>query len=236
MTDARFVVWTPLNISKSGHPNDRSGDIKWTHERLRLYLKYTLPSLQRQTDQNFDKALICQPGLEEHIVDFALELHQAGVNIFMGHPRMRRYYAGLQENLIMLRSDSDDIMGPGMVKFIKQFHVEHPDRGGCTFVRGFVYVSTTNELFRWEAPGCSYFSWKYSPGQVGKKGQFRGCHVFTRQKRKPAKIRERYFCLVHHEYNLSIKPKRCYSKFSGTTKEEDKIRELYHLPKRGAVV
>ena len=166
------VVRSKLNNLEQGNAAWRAQvlDPAWIRQRVQVYLRYTVPSLLRQTDKDFRIWLDCRPGSEPELKDCRLPLCEA--NVWCTFDRGRGLLELLEDvsHVIEIRVDSDDMLAPNIVEQAKALHltqraVMEPDRPGgfeevdaISWHHGYVWLVGSNRFYRQTHPSPPFYS------------------------------------------------------------------------------
>jgi hypothetical protein len=109
---------------------------RWCADRVAVYLKYTVPSLHRQTDTGFRIWLDCRPGSERDLASSLPQLQAAGVCVtFDRGKELIGNLPSCTAHVHLMRIDSDDMYGPRAVDRVR---VMPDDANGLLFTGGVV--------------------------------------------------------------------------------------------------
>ncbi len=120
---------------------------EWLSSRLDIFKKYTLPSIQRQTNQDFHWLLLVSEGVSRQwISDLESLVHPRGkVVIQEGFTSegesFRRFLENQADSMITVWFDSDDIIHPEFISQVRAANVEKAEV--LSFVKGAVYQTGT---------------------------------------------------------------------------------------------
>lgn len=110
---------------------------QWCADRVAVYLRYTVPSLHRQTDTDFKIWLDCRPGSERDLASSLPQLQAHGVDVTFDRGKKLIVSLGPEvEHVHLMRIDSDDMYGPRAVDTVRT--VMRDDADGLLFIGGFV--------------------------------------------------------------------------------------------------
>ncbi|QMV40787.1 glycosyltransferase family A protein [Cohnella cholangitidis] len=137
---------------------------EWIEYRLRIFMKYTLQSLKKQTNQNFT-ALIKYASASEGLILKSLAKYEPLPDNIRFIPRNRKirnqkkFSAGC-EDLYLVRLDCDDTYHK---TFIQQLHDFDPKPDTIAIVNqaGYIYDSTNHRMASVTMPSPNFYTWIY---------------------------------------------------------------------------
>ena len=183
-----ILVYTDLN---KVWPKVRKA-ANWWQLRLWAYLKYTMASLLRQTDQDFYRILRCQPGTEELLAPYLPAL-EAG-KVYTVFDDGAQLVASLPESVShvhTVRIDSDDLYGPEAIAAVRRWHNSEP---GAQFYNGWYHSpgTTTVSRYVYRSPPCYVIRCQREGGQLRLPIPFFG-HTAFRRVYRPVRLPDGLF-------------------------------------------
>lgn len=220
---------------------------EWLSARTDIYLRYTVPSLKRQTHKGFTILLNCRKGTQELLAPYMDRILKAGVVVTF-HPSPCPSESGGRVTQLpacvttaaknsgnnaawLVRIDSDDMYGPDAIETVAEYR---GDAKGILFQRGHVYVKPTDRL--WE-------SVHKSPPYYAERGMIEGANFVSQcvfgphpeflPKVEPAIIREPSFLVTRHDPGFSLHGWRRRLAIGRELKgdEKTKLLDYYGVPK-----
>ncbi|MCB0738286.1 MAG: hypothetical protein KDC92_12285 [Bacteroidetes bacterium] len=131
------LILTRFNVETSFAKNQEFVNEKWLDERLALFVKYCLPSIQHQSNQSFKWLVFIHPETPNSILEQlqAFENELDNMQLVMLRKidqaeigeQLQEYYAEA-EYLLTTRFDSDDAIHPDFVKHLHKtaFNFKEP--------------------------------------------------------------------------------------------------------------
>ena len=143
--DSALLVHSQMNhlyVRGAGRPRDDD----WVTRRVELYLRYTVPSLARQTDRQFTIWLDCRAGSEGQLQPHIDALLAAGVRVtFDRGAKLLAELPAAVRQVYVTRIDSDDLYAPDAIALI---HRLHGAAAASQFYRGYVCDLTSGTVRR----------------------------------------------------------------------------------------
>ncbi|MCH7726403.1 MAG: hypothetical protein IH991_08005 [Planctomycetes bacterium] len=180
----------------------------WVDERIRVYVRYTLASLLRQTDRDFTIWLDCREGSEGQLEPYMDALLEAGVEVTFD--RGREMLARLPtecSHVYLTRIDSDDVYAPDVIALIRQCQGNHQ---ASQFYGGYVHDLKSGELGSTLLYSPPFYTLRFhrsdlvsskrfeqTPKPIGK---LRG-HSAVKPQLNPVKLPSGRFCVLRHLTN-----------------------------------
>ena len=160
---APLVIHTMFNLPFGCARRDLSAP-DWIDARVDIYLRFTVGSLARQTDQAFVIWLDCREGSQNDLAPHLPALTSAGVSVTFD--RGRRLLAGLFEQsdiLFVTRLDSDDMYSPDAIRIIRELH---GDGRASQFYGGYVYDAAIGHVFRVMRRSPPFYTFRFDRGEI----------------------------------------------------------------------
>jgi hypothetical protein len=212
-TSSALLVHTKLNyenIRGVGRPRDA----EWIARRIDLYLRYSVPSLRRQTVRDFIVWLDCRPGSERDLEAYLPALHEAGVRVtFDGGRELLASFPGEVEHFYITRLDSDDLYAPDAIELISRLHGEHR---ASQFYRGYTYDLASGAIHRVARRSPPFYSLRFARDEASSSrdfskwlapmGSMRG-HNVVRDRLRPVPLPDARFCCLRHDANAGQEPR-----------------------------
>lgn len=166
----KHEVWIRFNNSKLSDVTtggQKTCTEEWCKDRVHLFRKYTLPSLEQQSEQKFNIALFIDPSTSQEVRD---GLNDGGglpyVNLIEGRNYDKRFQdlkSKETDVIITTRCDSDDALHRDFIGVIQHVALQgwlsgHKKRGfgiDCPF---FQYIESSGKCARREVNYPSQFS------------------------------------------------------------------------------
>jgi len=180
----------------------------WIKYRMSIFMKYTLQSLKKQTNQEF-AALIRYAEASEDLIRETLDQYEPLPNNIQFIPgkkniEIQKTLSRGCENLYLVRLDCDDTFHKS---FIQQLHDYKPKPGICALINqeGYVYDSLNHRIASVIKPSPPFFTWIYNAEEYfnGKRYNVGGTHGTVIQ--YPHEIltnkKKRNYMIVLHERN-----------------------------------
>jgi hypothetical protein len=185
--------------------------------RLDLYLRYTVPSLLRQTDPPDRIWLNCRPDSEAELRPFRKILEEAGVLVTFDRlaRETQRLHGEGARRLLVVRIDSDDMYHPNALETVRVVQGEH---GSCLFQYGYCYFRQADKLREYNYPSPPFYSlrmhvWpkQLQPSWLGEP------HDTFLELLGPRLVPSRLFCCLQHGQQVSTqgKAKMCARRVEG---------------------
>lgn len=228
------IRWDVAWLDEAG--NDRFPQRKteaWQRERWDLFMRYTLPSLQRQTHEDWVALLFCDYDLDRPIFDSG----DKRVLWTPGYPDELCAVAGEvpAETGYVMRMDSDDMLAAKAIETL----IEHAPRlirppEGPLYSQldtGAAYHPASDTVYSWPNPSPPFYGrlWDMSSGRIPEFGH----HMKDRELARPIKTDDPMFCVVLHDLNICNKPSAQWCQPMLSAAREARTRELFGLPARG---
>jgi hypothetical protein len=204
---APVVVYTMFNLPFRSARHD-AADSAWIAARIQIYLRFTVPSLLRQTDRDFRIWLDCRPGSENELAPHHAALAAAGVTSTFD--RGRRLLADIFARhgaAYFTRIDSDDMYAPDAVELIRALQRE---AGASQFHGGYVYEAATGRVFRVMRKSPPFYTLRFERGEIASAsdiaamlrlpGGQRG-HNVVHDLFSPLRLPDARYCCVRHGHN-----------------------------------
>ncbi len=218
----KHFILTPFNIQVRP-PLNKGLDEAWLRHRIRLFRKFCLPSVVRQTCQAFEWLLFLHPDSPKWLCDELDGLREDCPNMRMhpvdsiGHPvvgsigrdaipYIQSLVSAEDLPLITTRLDNDDVILCHFVELVQQAAVDY--EGVLVFPRGFCFRASDNKVSTQNDRYNQFISYVEVRTPLKTVRQASHCIV---ARRGPLKVvsRARMFCWVWHERNATkSKPKR----------------------------
>jgi hypothetical protein len=151
-----IVLRINWNVHLTGPAADenRRCDPAWHAQRRDLFLRYTLPSLQRQTEPDWQAWLRYDPALANLTDPLRVELREPRVRFICDTPAAIRELARTgPRHLVFGRLDSDDLLHPGA---LARWSREPP--GLVQFAYGYALDVRTGRLYEWDHPSSPFIA------------------------------------------------------------------------------
>lgn len=186
----------------------------WIDDRVEKFMKFCLPSLKLQTNQDFLTLVQYDPLSEEYVNKALVKYGKLPENVRFvsarGNPVLK-HIDGF-DTLYLIRLDSDDAYHKS---FIQQLHDYKPkvDTEVLINQKGYLYDSTTNRLAHivYESPQFYTFIYKVPEYLAGKRYSLPGGHAGA-IKLKHEILDKRNFLNIVHSSNVLKTPKHLYYK------------------------
>ena len=187
--------------------------------RWGIFTRYTLPSLRRQTHDDWECLLFADPALKAH--------HQTPPD-----QRVRWAYGGLTrdveertEDVYFMRMDSDDMLAPESMAMLVRLAPQVP-RLYTQLDHGCAYDPIADCAYWWDNPSPPFYGRLWS-GRDGSLPEF-GHHVADREQAATLKTPRFAFCVLLHGGNISNQPDRSWCK-PATIQQGLEAREVFRL-------
>ncbi|UVI28642.1 putative rhamnosyl transferase [Paenibacillus spongiae] len=207
----------------------------WIEYRMSIFMKYTLQSLKKQTNQNFT-ALIHYAEISENIVLQTLNRYEPLPSNIQFVPNYRRSME-IQENisfgcddLYLVRLDCDDTYRKS---FIQQLHDYTPQPDTCALINqaGYIYDSVNHRIAAVTTPSPPFYTWifkrdeylagKYYPSPNGHGGVIMNKHEILTTDRK------RNYMIVVHERNTANQEWLSFADFESNPKKVNAVLKKF---------
>ena len=181
-------------------------DPKWLAYRVEIFLRYTLPSLEQQTCQNFWIWMDCRPGSEKELEPHRQRLEAAGVLITFD--RGRQHLTSLPGHppfIYLLRIDSDDCYAPEAVLHVKQMQ---GDMLASQFYQGYIWMVGPRILYRMAHPSPPFYCLRLAIGEEGILWPTIQGHDSVHGLFHPVELPAGQFCMLRHQHHSGGAPLR----------------------------
>jgi hypothetical protein len=203
---AHFVL-SGLNYRWASGGSDVD-DPQWLRHRVKVYLRYTVGSLLRQTVRDFTIWLDCREDSQPQLEPYLPALCEAGVRATFD--RGRRMLAELPaacRSVYVTRIDSDDMYGPDAIQRVRELHGQ---QRASQFYRGYMHCLETGETSRVRLRSPPFYTIRFDRGEIESAecferavqpiGERRG-HVVVRERLSPVPLPDARFCVLRHGRN-----------------------------------
>jgi hypothetical protein len=171
---------------------------KAIRHRVRVYLLYTVPSLLRQSTDNFKIWLNCRKDSDDEMKQYMEAFEEAGVlaTFDRGKAFAEELYEQGHPFAWMTRIDSDDMYHPMAIQKVRNRHQQHL---GSVFIRGYVWDIHKHTMMRISHPSPPLYTLKceVKPWGFKRPGGFHG-HNGMRKATKAMVIAKRLFVMTRH--------------------------------------
>lgn len=197
--------------------------IEWQRERMRLFLRYTLPSLVKQTYHPVDVWLLSDPANRSLHEQLGLEPFESPINPVW---QFRHIYDSKRDAqdmadeapVFLMRIDSDDILSLDAIALL----VEHAHEGKpyVQLDTGVAWHEPSGTLYRWPNPSPPFYGRIVTAEELMDGLPGLGHHGKIRPECKVLKTEEPTFCVLLHGGNISNSTERrwCTDKIEGEEK------------------
>jgi hypothetical protein len=180
---------------------------EWIEYRIDIFMKYTLQSLKKQTNQNFT-ALIKYASASEDLVLKTLAKYEPLPDNIRFIPRSRKIrnqklLAAGSEDLFLVRLDCDDTYHKTFIQQLHDFNPK-PDTIAVVNQAGYIYDSTTHRMASVTMPSPNFYTWIYKTEDYfnGKRHIAPGGHKgVILNKYEILNPRKRNYMIVVHQQN-----------------------------------
>jgi hypothetical protein len=191
-----IVVRINWNIPLTGPARNDAlrHDPDWPAVRWDLFSRYTLPSLQAQTEPSWQAWLCYDPAIRDPIVDHVRFLAEPRVRMVHDLPAAARSLAASPpEPLIFMRLDSDDLLHPGA---LARLCAELP--GLVQFGYGYMVHLPGGDVYEWNHPSGPFIARIGDSGMcLAGQPDLGGNHMQVRKLARRIADRRWYTVLVH---------------------------------------
>ncbi len=211
-------------------------DPAWLRYRVQVYLTYTVPSLLRQTDPDFQIWLDCRPGSEGELAPYREAFEQVGVRVtFDRGARFLNALPGSPAEVLVTRLDSDDCYAPDAVESIKRLHGE---RRATQFTDGYIFIARTRQAYAMRHRSPPFYTLRAKIDERGLVHPGHRGHNAVRDTFDPLILPPGRFCMVRHGKQGSRKalsrPRRWFRRRGGKifgpgTEPWDRLVETFPL-------
>jgi len=199
--DATLFVRSRINDHCHG-VDDKFSESVWLAHRMRIYLTYTVPSLLRQTIDNFKIWLDCREKSESEIEPYMQALDEAGVLVtFDRGCSTSKSICG--EPAYITRIDSDDMYAPTALKMIRNYHGEQL---ASLFVRGFIWYVDAQLLQALSHQSPPFYTFRVKATADGFEEPPIETHKDVMANYDPTVLSDRMFCMLRHGKHLARQP------------------------------
>jgi len=180
----------------------------WQQLRLALFMRYTLPALQRQTHADWEAWLLADQA--------NLHMHPT-----MVEPRVRFVYnfkdacaklGDAGNDVFFMRIDSDDILAPdALAAFIH--HAKYLDSGNYRYLQfgdGYAWHTASERIYTWNNPSPPFYGYVAPAAVLETNVPSFGHHAEART--MSYVIHGPMYCVVMHGDNISNQPSRAWCK------------------------
>jgi hypothetical protein len=228
VNDAYIFVWSSLLYIN----RQREFSKHWCIERFKIYLKYTLPSILRQTAKNCKPLLICDAFTGHTILDDAKAskaLLLSGANMSIDNADLSSFFCGVPADhgsITMMHIDSDDMYAPDAAA---TFNAALTAADSVGFVRGNLWWVGTDSSGFFVHPRPPFYAHKYTReagGNIGFNEHARGAVC----QRSSLLLSPGKFLVLRHNSNWSQNHymRKFYLPFREAA-EHKNMQELYQL-------
>jgi hypothetical protein len=170
--------------------------------RVQIYLRYTVPSILRQTVEA-RPWLNCYPGTEEEMKPFMSVLEAAGVMVTFdrGMAEANRIAKDGDVHAFVHRMDSDDVLSPMALEVLLCARGENP---ACQFQEGYAWFIETNAWHRFfsNCPRMSCIR-KWVISAHGFLPIWIESHCIFMEMFRPVVVPGRHYIVTRHPYQVS---------------------------------
>lgn len=174
---------------------------EWQQERWRLFERYTLPSLMRQTHEDWEAWLLCDPSLAS--LHFLQRPASGVIKVYNTREAARR----IDEAVFLMRIDSDDMLAPdALAEMVHLARYRNPsDRPFVQLDHGVAWHEPTETLYRWVNPSPPFYGLIVTGEDVFEKRDLPGLghHGEARARARVFESDDPSFCVVLHGANIS---------------------------------
>ena len=166
VNDPYVFIWSLLVYGD----RQREFNKHWCIERFKIYLKYTLPSVFRQTAKNCKPLLICDEYTGRAILDnkkAAKALLLSGANMSIDNADLSSFFCGVPAKhaaITMMHIDSDDMYAPDAAA---TFNTALTAADSVGFVRGNLWWAGTASSGFFVHPCPPFYAHKYKRDAAG---------------------------------------------------------------------
>ncbi|GGG73061.1 glycosyltransferase [Paenibacillus radicis (ex Gao et al. 2016)] len=199
------------NRSTRGGPYKVGLTQEWIEYRMNVFMKYTMNSLKKQTNQQFT-ALIRYASVTEELIQKTLEKHEPLPDNIRFVPEeqyieAQKELAGDAKWLYLVRLDCDDTYKKTL---IQQLHEWKPKEGTRALVNqlGYIYDSLRHRISPVKKTSPPFYTWIYKSVDYfnGKRYKIKGGHpavVKHKHEILTSKGRRNYLVVVHQRNTLN---------------------------------
>ncbi|MDD3392670.1 MAG: sugar nucleotide-binding protein [Bacilli bacterium] len=145
--EKKIIIWSKLK--SDNFKNDEETE-KWLEHRIKVFMKYTLNSFKRQTNQNFTYVINYDDGIGKFLNKELAKYPKLPDNVIF----TQHYYREINEQiknykyLYFVRIDSDDMYHKDFIQKLESFKPKI-DTKALIAQSGYIYDVNTNELGEW---------------------------------------------------------------------------------------
>lgn len=163
----QYVILTRFNLQYKESTQNLS--VEWLEERIQLFQTYTLPSIQAQTNQNFEWLILIDARTPDSIYQRLQNITNSYIHLVrveaQGDEALNAYYRSLahelgkgHDMLISTRLDSDDCLAVNFTDAITKFIQAKSVPYAVSFSTGLQYFSRKGWNFRITYPSNHFLT------------------------------------------------------------------------------
>ena len=219
------LIWSgPNGEDRFPHRNT----IEWQRERWRLFTRYTLPSLQRQTHADWECWLLADSANKWMHDRVRGSGDRRAVLVYQPN-WWAKEIAGDVDSIFLTRLDSDDLLAPEALSIMVD---ASKDMGGNKYVQldtGVAWHAATETLRRWRNPSPPFYGRVVTADELRKGLPGLGHHGQVRPECKVIATDEPTYCVLLHGGNISNSPDRAWCNEAIVGAEKERIMKRFGL-------
>ena len=177
---------------------------EWLRYRIGIYLRYTVPSLLKQTDQNFRVWLDCRPGSEKELEPYMLALEEAKVLVtFDRGAKYIHSLPGAPSHVHVMRIDSDDLYSTKAVEIVRCLQ---GDALAAQFYEGYIWLVPHRILYPMRHRSPPFYCFKAEVREDGPYIPPHQGHDSVWDTFGPEVLPGGHFCMTRHELHSGGNP------------------------------
>jgi hypothetical protein len=190
----KLIFFSPFNTAKFTCKSKYS---EWNRYRFDLCKKYTMNSILRQINPNWEYWLGCSPETQSIMESFKSELPDPRIKILYYLYQFKEEIAKIPQfdNILYARIDSDDMFAPDVTDILLN---EPISAKYFQFNTGFAYCNYSKRLYHWKQDSSPFYTSITKQGEgwpgIPSHGKIRG---------RSSVLAVNKFCVLIHGRNTS---------------------------------
>jgi len=229
----KTIVWVRWNLPL-GPPHESRNIVReragWNAERLRLWRRYCMASLLRQTHGQFEVWLLCDPALDRWNRELAATFPDDRFQVVCDSHTVAARMSGADQ-YIFARIDSDDVYGDDALATYASAATDMGDKRYVQCEEGWVFDEQSGRIWEWNNPSPAFFALVTGPDGLDTYHPHLAHHGRIRPESVEI-IGRRMFVVICHGGNVCNRPRGRWVGQEMRGAQRDAVAEEFGLAPR----